>query len=187
MRLAGLYFGAEWRPKKPVCNDGRAKAGNTSITCSPAVAVRAASGSTAALIPSRNGQIGAASQNMPTLPRLAGCTPPPSQLTRVAATRSTGRMLVGFFTTVGWSRARMVTPSGDRTCSMKPAASSKCASRGASNETAVFPSNAAAQIAPGVRSVHAESKPMRTSTMCRLTPTVTNDDLIRHRLPLSCG
>ncbi len=103
---SGLYFGPASRPKNPESSDGRARAGKTSIRYSPLVANRACSGSlTVAPSALRKHQIGEELENMPSLPRLAGCTPPPSQPPREAATRSTGRMPFELGTTVGWSSA----------------------------------------------------------------------------------
>ena len=75
---SGLYFGPASRPKNPEFSDGRARAGKTSIRYSPLVANRACSGSLK-VAPSalRKHQIGEELENMPSLPRLAGCTPPP--------------------------------------------------------------------------------------------------------------
>ncbi len=100
---SGLYLGALSRPKNPLSSDASARAGKTSIKWRPLTAARACSGLSSAPSAVRKRQIGEASQNMPCLPRLEGCTPPPSQPMREAATRSTGRMLVKLGTTVGWS------------------------------------------------------------------------------------
>ena len=83
---SGLYFGPASRPKNPESSDGRARAGKTSIRYSPLVANRACSGSLK-VAPSalRKHQIGEELENIPSLPRLAGCTPPPSQPAREAA------------------------------------------------------------------------------------------------------
>jgi len=49
----------------------------------------------------RKRQIGALSQDIPTLLRLDDCTPPPIQLTSEAAARSTGLIPAAFGTIVG--------------------------------------------------------------------------------------
>ena len=147
---------------------GRASAGNTSRRCEPVRLSLACSGSSEASRRFLNCQIGARSSNIPFFDLLAGCTPPPVNDSSEAATRSAGRIPRSLGTIVGWSRATTVQAVKCLRSSMYLRACSKRTSTGGSNETSPTSSKMSAQIAPGLLSDQAESKPKMIVSVCRV-------------------
>ena len=147
---------------------GRASAGNTSRRCEPLRLSLACSGSSEASRRFLKCQIGARSSNIPFFDLLAGCTPPPVNDSSEAATLSAGRIPRSLGTIVGWSRATTVQAVECLRSSMYLRACSKRTSTGGSNETSPTSSKMSAQIAPGLLSDQAESKPKMIVSVCRV-------------------
>ena len=147
---------------------GRASAGNTSTRYDPARLCLACSESSEAPSVLLKCQIGARASNNPVFDLLAGCTPPPVNDSSDAATRSAGRIPRSLGTMVGWSRATTVLVIECLRSVMYLSAFSKLAGTGGSNEALPRASKPSAQIAPGVLSDQAESKPNMIVSVCRV-------------------